>query len=64
MGTDFTYSAAPYWFDQLDALIRNVNAVEGDKINVFYSNPVGRRRLTLSKPVLKLPMVSVLVPGL
>jgi len=39
MGTDFTYSAAPYWFDQLDALIRNVNALEGDKLNVFYSNP-------------------------
>ena len=39
MGTDFTYSAAPYWFEQLDSLIKNVNRVAGDRLNVFYSNP-------------------------
>ena len=39
MGTDFTYSAANYWFDQLDRLIENVNAHAGDRLNVFYSSP-------------------------
>jgi hypothetical protein len=75
MGTDFTYSAAPYWFDQLDSLITNVNAVAGDRLNVFYSSPaaylvrVGSFHRVISQPpkhqVMTAGMVcvSILTPG-
>ena len=39
MGTDFTYGAAPYWYEQIDRLVRHVNAAEGSRMNVFYSTP-------------------------
>ena len=37
MGSDFMYGAAPYWFSQLDRLIKHVNA--DGRLNCFYSTP-------------------------
>ena len=37
MGSDFHYSAAQWWFLNLDKLIKAVNA--DGRVNVFYSTP-------------------------
>jgi lysosomal alpha-mannosidase len=41
MGSDFQYKNANQWFDNLDKLIKYVNAAQknGTKVNVFYSTP-------------------------
>ncbi|XP_064458044.1 lysosomal alpha-mannosidase-like isoform X2 [Ornithodoros turicata] len=41
MGNDFNYQSAPHWFDNLDKLIRYVNAKQasGSKVNLLYSTP-------------------------
>ncbi|XP_059487102.1 lysosomal alpha-mannosidase-like [Neocloeon triangulifer] len=41
MGDDFTYQQAASWFDNIDRLIKHVNAEQenGSKINLIYSTP-------------------------
>ena len=56
MGTDFTYGAAPYWYDQLDRLIRHVNAAEGTKLNVFYSTPSAYLDAKTGNPHMRWPL--------
>jgi len=56
MGTDFTYGAAPYWYDQLDRLIRHVNAAEGTRLNVFYSTPSAYLDAKTGNPHMRWPL--------
>ena len=53
MGTDFTYGAAGYWYDQLDRLVRNVNQRAGDRLRVFYSTPSAYLDAKLANPEMR-----------
>ena len=53
MGTDFTYGAAGYWYDQLDRLVRNVNERAGDRLRVFYSTPSAYLDAKLANPEMR-----------
>lgn len=56
MGEDFTYGAAAYWFDQMDRLIRNVNAVKGDRLHLFYSTPASYLDAKRGNPSMNWPL--------
>ena len=56
MGTDFTYGAAPYWYEQIDRLVRHVNAAEGSRMNVFYSTPAAYMDAKRGNPDMRWPL--------
>ena len=56
MGTDFTYGAAPYWYEQIDRLVRHVNAAEGGRVNVFYSTPAAYLDAKRGNPDMRWPL--------
>jgi hypothetical protein len=51
MGSDFCYGNANTWFKNMDKLIKMMALKEGNRFNIFYSNPT---QYTLAKAAEKL----------